>query len=252
MDMPGLEDLFRRVRDGEVSPEEAARRMKDLAVENMGFARLDHGRGLRCGFPEVVFCQGKRPEDAAAIGEKIFGKSGKVLFTRATEEVFRLFQARVPQAAWHERARCVTARKQGEPSEKAGLVAVLAAGTADLPVAEEARVTAEMMGARVQTFYDVGVAGIHRLLGLMDDLRRARALVVAAGMEGALPSVVAGLVDRPVLAVPTSIGYGAAFGGLSALLAMLNACAAGVAVVNIDNGFGAGFMAALINKGGGK
>ncbi len=248
MDMPGLEDLLQKVRDGKVSPGEAARRLRDLSVEDLGFARLDHGRGLRCGFPEVVFCQGKRPEEAAAIGERIYKKSGKVLLTRASEEVFRLLSARVPQAAWHERARCVTARSPGSPGQGEGLVAVLAAGTADLPVAEEARITAEMMDARVRTFYDVGVAGIHRLLGHMEDLRRARALVVAAGMEGALPSVVAGLVERPVLAVPTSVGYGASFGGLSALLAMLNTCAAGVAVVNIDNGFGAGFMAALINR----
>ncbi len=250
MDLPGLEEMLRKVRDGALSPEEAARRLRDLSVEDMGFARLDHGRGLRCGFPEVVFCQGKRPEEAALLGERIFEKSGKVLLTRATREVFQLFQARVPEAAWHERARCVTARRPGLPAESTGMVAVLAAGTADLPVAEEARVTAEMMGARVRTFYDVGVAGIHRLLEHVKDLRGARALVVAAGMEGALPSVVAGLVDRPVLAVPTSVGYGASFGGLSALLAMLNSCAAGVAVVNIDNGFGAGFLAALINRNG--
>ncbi len=248
MDMPGLEDLLKKVRDGKVSPGEAARRLRDLSVEDLGFARLDHGRGLRCGFPEVVFCQGKRPEEAAEIGGRIYGKSGKVLLTRATEEVFRLFRERVPGAAWHERARCVTARSPDFPKEEEGLVAVLAAGTADLPVAEEARITAEMMGARTRTFYDVGVAGLHRLLGHLEDLREARALVVAAGMEGALPSVVAGLVERPVLAVPTSVGYGASFGGLSALLAMLNTCAAGVAVVNIDNGFGAGFTAALINR----
>ncbi len=249
MDLPGLEDMLRRVREGTLSPEEAARRLKDLAVEDLGYARLDHSRGLRCGFPEVVFCQGKRPREAAAIGERIFRKSGKVLLTRATEEVYRLFREKVPQGVWHDRARCVTAAAPEASAPPTGLVAVLAAGTADLPVAEEAKVTAEMMGARVETFYDVGVAGIHRLLGKLEALRRAKALVVAAGMEGALPSVVAGLVDRPVVAVPTSVGYGASFGGVSALLSMLNSCAAGVAVVNIDNGFGAGFLAALINRG---
>ena len=250
MDQTALEKMLQRVREGSLSPQEAARRLKDLAVEDLGYARVDHGRGLRCGFPEVVFCQGKVPAEAAAIGERIFRRSGKVLLTRADPEVFRLFAEKVPQARHHERARCVTARGEELEGGGTGLVAVLAAGTADLPVAEEARVTAEMMDAAVETFYDVGVAGLHRLLEHLDSLREARALVVAAGMEGALPSVVAGLVDRPVLAVPTSVGYGASFGGLSALLAMLNSCAAGVAVVNINNGFGAGFLAALINKGG--
>ncbi|MDP6423128.1 MAG: nickel pincer cofactor biosynthesis protein LarB, partial [Planctomycetota bacterium] len=203
-------------------------------------------RRLRCGFAEVVYCPGKTPEDAARIAVEILSGSDTLLMTRATTEIVTAVQDSVPDVEYHERARCLTVRR-GERAPPCGSVAIVSAGTSDLPVAEEARITAEIMGAAVETSYDVGVAGLHRLLDRVESLRGARAVVVVAGMEGALPSVVGGLVDAPVIAVPTSVGYGASFGGLAALLGMLNSCAAGVSVVNIDNGFGAGYLAALIN-----
>lgn len=213
---------------------------------NLGFATVDHDRAERCGFPEVVFCQGKEPADAARIAQEILTRSDRVLLTRASPEHARAVQALLPQARWHERARCLTV---GEPTDPdIGLVAVVCAGTADLPVAEEAAVTLRCAGHRVEQFTDVGVAGLHRLLARLPEIRRANAIVAVAGMEGALPSVLAGLVDKPVFAVPTSVGYGASFGGLTALLAMLNSCASGVGVVNIDNGFGAGYLACLVNR----
>jgi hypothetical protein len=242
-----LEALLEAVRDGRTPVDEAARRLAAWPCADLGFARVDLQRAARCGFPEVVFCPGKTPEDVAAIAERLIEAGHDLLATRASPEQARAVRARIPGAEFHERARCVTART-GEPARE-GLVAVVCAGTADLPVAEEARITADMLGARVETFYDVGVAGLHRLLGTLDGIRKARAVVVAAGMEGALPSVVGGLVAVPVIAVPTSVGYGTSFGGLAALLAMLNSCSPNVTVVNIDNGFGAGVVAALINRG---
>lgn len=223
----------------------------DDAIGHLGFARVDHARASRCGFPEVILGKGKTPAQVAAIFVELASRADRVLATRCTEEHFAAVRARVAQAVWHEAARAITLRKgrKGPARRGLGLVVIAAAGTADRPVAEEARVTAEIMGARVEAFHDVGVAGIHRLFRVVPRLRAARAVIVVAGMEGALPSVVGGLVAAPVIAVPTSVGYGAAFEGLAALLGMMNSCAAGVSVVNIDNGFGAGYIAALINAG---
>lgn len=242
-----LRALLAEVRDGTRSLDDAVRALRSplAAAGQLGFATVDHDRARRCGFPEVVFCQGKRPEDAAAIAAEILTRADRVLLTRADAEHAAAVRARLPQAEYHARARCLTVSPPVEAPH--GLVAVVCAGTSDLPVAEEASVTARMTGSRVETFTDIGVAGLHRLLHRLDAIRQANAIVAVAGMEGALPSVLAGLVDRPVIAVPTSIGYGASFGGLAALLTMMNSCAAGVAVVNIDNGFGAGYLAAQIN-----
>jgi hypothetical protein len=240
-----VDALLKAVRDGRVSPEQAAERLKSLPYEDLGFAKVDHHRALRRGFPEVVFGAGKSPEQIVAIAEKIAGRGQNLLITRSTPEVHALLAARHPSARWHEAARCVSIVSAPAPPLP-GRVAVVCAGTSDVPVAEEAAVTAEFHGAEVDRIYDVGVAGLHRLLDRAEAIRRARVVVVAAGMEGALPSVVGGLVEAPVIAVPTSVGYGASFQGLAALLAMLNSCASGVAVVNIDNGFGAGYMACAI------
>ncbi|MHC5037421.1 MAG: nickel pincer cofactor biosynthesis protein LarB [Planctomycetota bacterium] len=247
MNAEELKRLLERVKDGTVPVEEALQSLEVLPFADLGFARVDHHRALRCGFPEVIFCAGKSPEEAASIAAEILSAGQPLLATRATEDHFQAIVAQEPEAVFHRQARAVTCRK-GSIAPK-GCVSVVCAGTADIPVAEEARVTAEMMGARVDTFYDVGVAGIHRLLECLESLRAAHALVVVAGMEGALPSVVGGLVSAPVIGVPTSVGYGASFEGLAPLLTMLNSCAAGVSVVNIDNGFGGGYMAALINRG---
>jgi hypothetical protein len=241
-----LRDLLQRVRSGEVGIDEATERLVQPPAVDLGFATVDHERARRCGLPEVVFCQGKAPADAAGIAVEILTRADRVLMTRADAAHADAVLARLPHAVWHQRARCITVAPPDLPQH--GLVAVVAAGTADLPVADEAAVTLAVAGSRVERHTDVGVAGLHRLLARIDSIRAANAVVVTAGMEGALPSVVAGLVDVPVIAVPTSVGYGAAFGGLAALLAMMNSCAAGVAVVNIDNGFGAGYLAAQINR----
>lgn len=217
-----------------------------MPYENLGFAKIDHHRSLRDGFPEVVLGEGKTPEQIAAIAERLAERNDRVLVTRATPEAYAAVRAALPDARYHETARCITVERS--PVERRAGVVVLSAGTADLPVAEEAVVTATMMGCDVARVFDVGVAGIHRLLDHLDLLQAANVVVVVAGMEGALPSVVGGLVGVPVIAVPTSVGYGASFDGLAALLTMLNSCAAGVAVVNIDNGFGAGYLAAVINR----
>jgi NCAIR mutase (PurE)-related protein len=243
-----LKKLFESVRAGEIPVEEALRRMEAWPFGDLGFARVDHQRAVRCGFPEVVFCPGKTPEACASIASEIMARGHPLLATRAAPEQVEAIASREPRVTHHEQARAVTFR--AEPMKLVGCVTVVCAGTADIPVAEEARVTAEMLGARVESLYDVGVAGIHRLLGDVDRLREARAVVVVAGMEGALPSVVGGLVSVPVIGVPTSVGYGASFGGVAPLLTMLNSCAAGVSVVNIDNGFGGGYIAALINRAG--
>jgi len=240
-------ELLEGVRRGDVSVADARDRSRVLPFEDLGFAKVDHHRGLRDGFPEVVLAMGKTPAQVAAIAERIAVRSARLLVTRATPEHAAAVREALPDAIYHETARCLTVERR--PVERRPGVAVVCAGTSDLPVAEEAALTAEMMGNAVVRIADVGVAGIHRLLHRVEDLRAANVLVVAAGMEGALPSVVAGLVDTPVIAVPTSVGYGASFGGLAALLGMLNSCAAGVSVVNIDNGFGAGYMAGLINAG---
>jgi NCAIR mutase (PurE)-related protein len=240
-----IELLLKAVAEGRLGPEEAAERLKSLPFEDLGFAKIDHHRALRRGFPEVVYGGGKTPEQICAIVERIAQRGQNVLVTRTSEDVYRRVAAQRVEARFHAAARCLTLSLE-PPEPLPGRAAVLCAGTSDVPVAEEAAVTLEFHGGTVDRIFDVGVAGLHRLLDRAGDVRGADVVVVAAGMEGALPSVVGGLVDVPVIAVPTSIGYGASFQGLAALLAMLNSCASGVGVVNIDNGFGAGYLAALI------
>ncbi|HEY2954402.1 MAG TPA: nickel pincer cofactor biosynthesis protein LarB [Candidatus Eisenbacteria bacterium] len=236
------------MRRGKVAPGEAARAIAAAPIERLGFATLDHQRALRIGFPEVVFGAGKRPADLVAIVRRLHARSGLVLATRVDDAGREALAGAFPGAAIHERSGAVVVgRRRARPR---GRVLVVCAGTADLPVAEEAAVTAETLGSRVELVADVGVAGLHRLLAHRAQLAGARVVVVVAGLEGALPSVVGGLVGRPVIAVPTSVGYGAHFGGLAPLLAMLNSCAPGVTVVNVNNGFGAGYAAHLVNAGG--
>jgi len=248
MDPRSLKALLERVRDGALDPDEAARQLATLPFEDLGFAKIDHHRALRRGFPETVFGAGKSAAQVVAIVERITAHGQRALVTRTSPEVHEAVRAVRPGARYHELARCLAVEGQ-TPASLRGRLAILAAGTSDLPVAEEAAVTAEFHGAEVDRVYDVGVAGLHRLLDRAEVIREASVVVVVAGMEGALPSVVAGLVDAPVVAVPTSVGYGAAFHGLAALLAMLNSCASGVGVVNIDNGFGAAHLACLILRG---
>ncbi len=243
-----VRELLDAVARGESSIDDAIGRLGSLPFEDVGFAKVDHHRALRCGFPEVIFCQGKTSEQVVRIARTMRNKGFSVLATRADETVCEALSREFPGSAdVNETARTVLVGPAAEPPAS-GTVAVVSGGTSDMPVAEEARVTAEAMGSPTVAIYDAGVAGLHRLLGSMDALRSANALVVVAGMEGALPSVVGGLVEAPVIAVPTSVGYGASFGGVAALLAMLNSCASGIAVVNIDNGFGAGYMSAMINR----
>lgn len=249
MDPEGLRRLLEGVRAGRIMVEEACEKMKHLPYEDMGFASVDHHRALRCGFPEVIFCEGKEIEHIVKIAESILNGENSVLATRIRSEAAEALVDRLPDAEFNSIARTVY-HPGKRPVERVGCVLVISAGTSDLPVAEEAVVTAEATGSRAEKIFDVGVAGIHRILDHTERLREARAIVVVAGMEGALASVVGGLVDKPVIAVPTSVGYGSSFGGLAPLLGMLNSCAAGVVVVNIDNGFGAGYAASLINRGG--
>jgi len=246
MDEERLRRLLDAVRRGEVSPEEALAQLRRLPFADLGFARVDHHRALRTGAAEAVFCQGKSVEQVVAITAELARAQTNILATRAPREIFEAIRAAGLPAEYHPTARVVVVNPS--PREGIGLVAVLSAGTSDQPVAEEAAVTCEVLGNRIERIYDVGVAGLHRLLEHYPLLQEANVLIVVAGMEGALPSVVGGLVDRPVIAVPTSVGYGASFGGIAALLAMLNSCAPGVSVVNIDNGFGAAQQANLINK----
>jgi len=247
-----LQDLLEAVRQGSVSLPEAQQRVLQFArqapFENLGFARVDHHRAVRGGFPEVVFGPGKTPAQVAAIAETIVQRGHSLLVTRTTADAFAAVKERVPGAVFHDTARAITLR-QPDVAPGRGTVVVAAAGTSDIPVAEEAAISAEMMGNQVERIYDVGVAGLHRLLAASDRLQEARVVIAVAGMEGAMPSVIAGLIAAPVIAVPTSVGYGASFGGLTALLGMLNTCASGVAVVNIDNGFGAAAMASAITHG---
>ncbi len=239
--------LLGDVRAGRLSTKAAQHQLKSLDVHDLGFARVDGHRSLRKGFPEVIYCEGKTPAQVVKISRVILRHNDNLLATRASRETFRAVKRAFPKARYHEAARAITVTRKPLP-KRGGAIAVLCAGTTDIPVAEEAAVTAAIMGNRVKTFYDVGVAGLHRLLALNDELLAASVLIVVAGMEGALPSVVGGLVDKPVIAVPTSVGYGASFGGIAALLAMLNSCASGVTVVNINNGFGAGYAASLMNS----
>ena len=247
---PEVQDLLDRVRRGDIDPSTAADEiiavLRMAPFEDLGFARVDTHRALRQGFPEVILGLGKTPAQIAAIAERIVAREQSLLVTRATEDAYEAVRARVPDAVYHPDARAITLA-QGNVPVGNGTILIVCAGTSDLGVAEEAAITAEMMGNRIDRLYDVGVAGLHRLLSEQARLQDAQAIVVIAGMEGALPSVVAGLVSTPVIAVPTSVGYGASFGGVAALLGMLNSCANGVAVVNIDNGFGGACMASVIN-----
>lgn len=242
-----LAELVRDLYSRKITPEEALQKLENYPYEDLGFAKVDHARELRKGTAEVVFGEGKTPAQLVKISRVILEKGSNLLITRLSPDTFKKIKIHLPGARYFPEARCLTVVKK-KNSEITGLIAILSAGTSDIPVAEEAAVTCEFFGNRVARFYDVGVAGLHRLLGNIEEIKKARVIVVVAGMEGALPSVVAGLVKTPIIAVPTSVGYGANFHGLSALLAMLNSCPGGVAVVNIDNGFGAGYLANLINK----
>ncbi|MDO4352351.1 MAG: nickel pincer cofactor biosynthesis protein LarB [Clostridia bacterium] len=247
MDREYLLKLCEDIRADRISCEDAADILKELPFKDMEFARIDNHRSLRTGYPEVVFCQGKTDSQIADIMELLWQKNSTVMGTRATEANYSAVRERLPEAEYFEQARIIAVSRK--EADKKGSIAVITAGTSDIPVAEEAAVTAEILGNNVSRIYDVGVAGIHRLFDSLDEIRKANAVIVCAGMEGALASVTGGLVDVPVIAVPTSIGYGASFNGLAALLSMLNSCANGISVVNIDNGFGAAYTASMINRG---
>ncbi len=247
MNEKNIRQLLKSIQNNEISIDEGIVRLKGLPFDDLEFAKIDHHRHLRRGFPEVVYCAGKTNEQVVAIIENLVNKSeNNVLATKASREIYEAVAKKIPDAVYYELARSIVVRRGKQ--EKRGYILVISAGTSDIPVAEEAAITVEVMGNKVERLYDVGVAGIHRLFSQKDKLFAAKVLVVVAGMEGALVSVVAGMVDKPVIAVPTSVGYGTNFGGLSALLTMLNSCASGVGVVNIDNGFGAGYLASLINR----
>ena len=248
MDRSAVERLLRDLKDGKVTVREAMDALRGLPYEDLGFAKVDTHRSIRRGIPEAVYCPGKTPEQIVAIVKRMVASRSIALATRADPEVYERIKEGLDgvPVRYHEKARLVVAGKT--PAARRGNVLVVTAGTSDIPVAEETAVTAEVLGNRVTRLYDVGVAGIHRVLDHRELLQKAKVVVVVAGMEGALPSVVAGLVDVPVIAVPTSVGYGASFDGLAALLAMMNACSPGVAVVNIDNGFGAGYLASVMNR----
>ena len=246
MDSQHLKHLLKQVQSGEVDLDAALQRLKKLPFEDLGYAKVDFHRHMRAGVPEVIYCEGKSLEHLRGISEKLAQHHCNILATRADQKAFESIQEAVADSEYHETARIVVIKPR--PVEQVGNIAMVCAGTSDVPVIEEAAITAEVLGNQVNRLYDCGVAGIHRLLDSCEDLFKANVAVVAAGMEGALASVVGGLVSCPVIALPTSIGYGASFGGIAALLSMLNSCASGVSVVNIDNGFGAGYQASLINK----
>lgn len=247
MDQDHLRKLLGEVRSGAVEVDSAMERLRHMPFEDLGFAKVDHHRALRQGMPEVIFGQGKTPEEVVTIAEALLKRSQNVLITRAEKAAVELVRERIPDAEYFPRSRAIRVQRDRTMYGK-GVIAIACAGTSDLPVAEEARITAEAMGNEVDAITDIGVAGIHRLMSNRERLTKARVIVVCAGMEGALPSVVGGLVSCPVIAVPTSVGYGASFHGLAALLGMLNSCSSNVTVVNIDNGFGAGYVASLINR----
>ncbi len=247
MNSDELKKLFQKIKKGTVSPDEAVQMLRHMPFEDLGFAKVDHHRALRVGVPEVIFGQGKTAKQVAEIFSRLAAHGNNVLATRASEEQFEAVQKKVEGVEYHALARCIVLHQDEEKRGK-GRIVVVSAGTSDIPVAEEAVVTAQIMGNDVQHVYDVGVSGIHRLMANRGVITDARVVIVVAGMEGALPSVVGGLIGAPVIAVPTSIGYGASFQGLAALLGMLNSCASNVTVVNIDNGFGAGYVASIINR----
>jgi len=246
MDILQLTKLLRSVREGKTDVNTALARLKHLPFEDVSYAHIDHHRSLRHGMPEVIYCEGKTLEQVAGIARRMLANKSDVLATRANEKVYKAIRKLDRRAVYHKASRAIIVQHTKKTLTK-GLVLVLTAGTSDIPVAEEAAVTAGMLGSTVRTVYDVGVAGLHRILSKREILDSARVIIVVAGMDGALPSVVGGLVDKPVIAVPTSVGYGAGFHGLAPLLTMLNSCASGVAVMNIDNGFGAGVLAHRIN-----
>jgi len=243
-----LKDLLVRLSQGKTTVEETLERLKMLPFEDLGFACIDHHRGLRRGHSEVIFGERKELTDIITIMERMVGQEEDILVTRLSPDKAEKILARFPECTFHERARALTLVRSPRTISGRGKILVMSAGTSDIPVAEEAAVTADFMGNEVETIYDVGISGLHRILDHRERVMKASVIVVVAGMEGALPSVVGGLVDRPVIAVPTSVGYGASFEGIAALLGMLNSCASGVTVVNIDNGFGAGYAASVINR----
>ena len=238
-------NILEKVKDGKVEVEEAAASLKDLPFKDLGYARVDHHRSIRNGFPEVIYCENKSVDEIEGIVKEMLKHDNNILASRAKEEVYQRIKEIAPEAVYHQRSKMIFIEKNKLEKTKSKIL-VVSGGTSDIPVAEEAVVTAKALGNTVETLYDVGVAGIHRLLGSLDKLDEAEVIITVAGMEGALPSVVGGLVDKPVIAVPTSVGYGANFDGLSALLTMLNSCASGIGVVNIDNGFGAAYLASTM------
>ncbi|GAA0181796.1 nickel pincer cofactor biosynthesis protein LarB [Clostridium sediminicola] len=247
MNSDDLKNLLQKVKGGEVNIDEAMNKLEDLPFKDLGFVKIDNHREIRVGYPEVIYCEGKTVDQVKKIVEFMLTKNTNILGTRASKEMYDAVKEVCPEAIYNKFSRTIVVKKR-EIEKRDTYIAVITAGTSDLPVAEEAAVTAEILGNKVVTISDVGVAGIHRLFDKLEIIRGAKVVIVAAGMEGALASVLGGLVDKPVIAIPTSIGYGANFGGLSALLAMLNSCASGVSVVNIDNGFGAGYLASMINN----
>ncbi len=249
MDQNSLRELLVLLAKGQITVEEGMERLKGLPFEDIGFACVDHHRGLRRGLSEVIFGEGKEINEIVAIMEEMLGQGDNILVTRLSKEKAKEILGKFPDSTYHNRARVLTLIRRDIETSGRGTILIVSAGTSDIPIAEEAAITARFMGNRVDTVYDVGVSGLHRLLAHRERLMNSSVIVVAAGMEGALPSVVGGLVDKPVIAVPTSVGYGTSFQGIAALLGMLNSCAAGVTVVNIDNGFGAGYAASLINRG---
>ena len=247
MDREALRIFLEKIRDGGITIEEGIAGLKDLYYTDLGCAKLDNHRELRVGYPEVIYCPGKTADQVKTVVRAMLERNSNILATKADEDVFMAVRRICPDAVYHQTARAITIRMK-EIEVPDSYIAVVTAGTSDLSVAEEAAVTAEFFGNRVEKIADVGVAGIHRLFDNMEMIRGARVIIVVAGMEGALPSIIGGLVDKPVIAVPTSVGYGASFQGLAALLTMLNSCASGVCVVNIDNGYGAGYVAGMINR----
>jgi NCAIR mutase (PurE)-related protein len=247
MTVKELEKLLKGIRNGSISIEEALEKLKTFPYTDLGYASIDHHREVRTGYPEIVYCSGKQVDQVTGIFRVMAEKENNIIGTRASEEMFLSVKSILPEAVYFREARIISVQKK-KPESSDSSIAVITAGTSDIPVAEEASVTAELLGNKIIRIYDVGVAGIHRLVDKLPQIRKCAVIIVIAGMEGALASVVGGLVDKPVIAVPTSVGYGASFEGISALLAMLTSCSAGVTVVNIDNGFGAGFSASMINR----
>lgn len=247
MNIKEVEKLLIDVKNGESTIEEALNVLKNFPYTDLGFARIDHHREMRTGYPEIIYCAGKSVDQVKEIVRVMSEKENNVIGTRANQEMYDAVKSLLPDAVYYPIARIISVQKK-KPASPKTRIAVITAGTSDMPIAEEAAITAELLGNNVLRIYDAGVAGIHRLVDKLPEIRNCRVIIVIAGMEGALASVVGGLVDKPVIAVPTSVGYGANFGGISALLAMLTSCSTGVTVVNIDNGFGAGFSASMINK----